>query len=72
VTATADLIAVGFIAGNDGALCAPAGTIVTVAPARDFFVIEIALPSGAVATCTIHQIALKVRERVREREEAQR
>jgi hypothetical protein len=57
------LIAIGFAQKNGGALRAPAGSTVTVTPARDFFVIEIALPNGAVATCTIHQIALRVRER---------
>jgi hypothetical protein len=54
-----DLVAIGFVV-NDGMLNAPTGSAVTVAPAGDFFTVEIALLSGAAATCTIHMSALKV------------
>jgi hypothetical protein len=39
---------------------APAGNAITVAPARDFYRIEITLPTGASASCTVHMSALKV------------
>lgn len=54
-----DLVAIGFVV-NDGMLQAPTGSAVTVAPAGDFYCIEITLSIGAVATCTIHRTALKV------------
>ena len=54
-----DLLAIGFVV-NDGMLHAPTGSTVTIAPAGDFYRIEITLPTGAIATCTIHRSALKV------------
>jgi hypothetical protein len=59
MTAASDLVAAGFVA-KGGAFCAPVGSAVTVALAGDFFLIEIALPTGAAAICTVHMSALKV------------
>jgi hypothetical protein len=61
MTAASDLVAAGFTADGD-TFRAPAGSAVTVTPARGFYSIAIILPNGTVATCTIHQIALKVCE----------
>ena len=53
------LLAVGFTE-RDGVLVAPVGTAATLAPVRDFYRIEIALPTGEVVSCVTHAVRLKI------------
>jgi len=57
-----DLTAIGFVAadGEDRTFHAPAGSSVAITPVRDFYRIVVTLPNGAVATCIVHERALKV------------
>jgi hypothetical protein len=48
---------------GDGTLRAPSGSVVTLAPVRDFYCIEIILPAGPVGTCIIHRAALEITQK---------
>jgi hypothetical protein len=55
-----DLVALGFVAGSDGTLHAPVGSVVTLTPVDDrrFYRLAIALPGGGVVSCRVARNAL--------------
>jgi hypothetical protein len=57
----AALVAVGFVAGSDGTLTAPQGTVATLIPVQQFYRLALALPSGDEVSCVIAGVALKIK-----------
>jgi hypothetical protein len=54
------LLAVGFTAGNDGVLLAPAGSRVKLVPVRNFYELRISLGDGNAVIAVLHQSAVKI------------
>jgi hypothetical protein len=54
-----ELIAIGFVADDDGILRAPVGSVVTLKPIAQFYELKIVIGSN-VLFCIIAQIALKI------------
>ena len=53
------LVAVGFTAGNDGVLVAPADAVVRLIPIGKYFELRISLDGNAL-TCIVPRVALKI------------
>jgi hypothetical protein len=54
------LLAVGFVAGNDGALVAPATSRVKLVPIGQFYELRVTLADGNALVCIVSKSALKV------------
>ena len=54
------LVALGFTAADDGALRAPSGSTITLAPMGRFYQLTITLPEGNNVRTVVSDVALKI------------